>query len=128
MISARSGANLIVAAGTAMAALLYRFSPQEYRFYPRCPVYALTHHLCPGCGATRAAAELLHGHFAAAIHYNAAFVVLSPLAICYFGKICWTAVRENRVEWPQLPDWAVQTALAALLLFTLARNLTQNSL
>ncbi len=128
MISARSVANLTAAAAAAMAGVLYRFSPQQYSFYPRCPVYALTHHLCPGCGATRAAAELLHGHFAAALHYNAAFVVLSPLALWYFGMIYWTAARENRVEWPQLPSWAVQAALAGVMLFTLARDLAQDSL
>jgi len=50
--------------------VLLRFSPQEYSFYPRCPFYALTGHYCPGCGATRAIAELLHGHVAAALHFQ----------------------------------------------------------
>jgi len=128
MISARRAANGFAAAATAMAAVLYRFSPQEYSFYPRCPAYALTHRLCPGCGATRALAELLHGHVAAALHYNAAVILLSPLVLYYFGKMYWIAQREDRIEWPQIPEWVAQAVLACVLLFTLGRNLTQHSL
>lgn len=127
MISARWAANLVVAALAAIAGMLYRFSPQEYSFYPRCPVFALTHRLCPGCGATRAVAELLHGHLAAALHFNAAVIILSPLALFCAGRMYWIATKEDRIAWPQIPVWAVQTSFAGLLLFTLARNLTQNS-
>jgi len=122
MISARVSANAIIAAGVAAAALLYKFSPQEYSFYPRCPVYALTHHLCPGCGATRAVAELLHGHLAAALQFNAAVVVLLPLLLCYFARMYFTAIRENRVDGPPVPRWSWQVALAAVALFAVARN------
>jgi hypothetical protein len=126
MISARAAANGVAAAGLAAAALLFRFSPQEYSFFPRCPFYALTHHYCPGCGATRAVAELLHGHVAAALHFNAAVTLLLPVLLWYFGRMYWTAVRENRVEWPEVPAWCWQTALAFVLIFTVARNLPQS--
>ena len=97
MISARTAANCIAAAGLAGASVLLRFSPQEYSFYPRCPFYALTGHYCPGCGATRAIAELLHGHVAAALHFNAAVTLLLPMLLWYFGTMYWTAVQDNRV-------------------------------
>jgi hypothetical protein len=125
MISARSTANCLAAAGAACAALLYRFPPREYFFYPRCPFYALTHLYCPGCGATRALAELLHGHVSAALHFNAAVTLLLPMLLWYFGKMCWTAVRENRVDWPRVPRWSWQAALAFVLLFAVVRDLTQ---
>jgi hypothetical protein len=128
MISARWAANLIAGAGAAIAAVLYRFPPQEYSFYPRCPVYALTHRLCPGCGATRATAELLHGHLVAALHFNSAVILLMPFVLFYLGKMYWNAVTQNRVEWPQIPLWAVQAGFVGVVLFTLARNLTQNTL
>jgi len=124
MISARMLANAVTAAGVSGAAVLYRFPPQEYSFYPRCPFYALTHHYCPGCGATRAIAELLHGHVAAALHFNAAVVVLMPLLLWYFGVMYWTAVREDSVVWPRVPEWSWKAALACVLLFALVRDLT----
>jgi hypothetical protein len=123
MISARAAANLVAAAGVASAAMLYRFPPQEYSFYPRCPFYALTHLYCPGCGGTRALAELLHGHVAAALHFNAAITLLLPVLLWYFGKMYWTAQQENRVEWPKLPQWSLNAVVAGVLLFAVVRDL-----
>jgi Protein of unknown function (DUF2752) len=125
MSSARAIANSMAAAGLAGAAILYRFSPQEYSFYPRCPFHALTNLDCPGCGATRAIAELLHGHIAAALHWNAAVTLLLSVLLRYFGEMYWTAVREDRIEWPCIPEPPWKIAMACVLLFGIARNLTQ---
>jgi hypothetical protein len=117
-------ANGVAMVGAGSAALLYRFSPQEYSFYPRCPLYALTNHYCPGCGATRALAELLHGHVAAAMHFNAAVTLLMPLLLVYLGRMYWTAMREDRMEWPQAPAFAWKAALAFTLIFGVVRDLS----
>lgn len=125
MISVRAAANSILATGVAGAAIICRFSPAEYPFYPRCPIYALTHHACPGCGATRALAELLHGHLRAALHFNAAVTLLLPLLLWYFGNMYWTAVREDRVDWPEVPQWSWKAALACVLFFAVVRDFAQ---
>lgn len=124
MISARTVMNGVAAAGLAGAAVLYRFSPEEYSFYPRCPFFALTHLYCPGCGATRAIAALLRGNVSAALHFNAVVTLLLPVLLWYFARMYWTAVRENRVEWPQVPQWSWKAALACVLLFAVARDLS----
>jgi len=123
MISARTAMNGVAAVGLGGAALLYRYSPEEYSFYPQCPFYALTHHYCPGCGATRAVAEFLHGHVAAALHFNAAVTLLMPVLLWYFGRMYWTAVREDRIEWPQVPEWSSRAALAFVLIFAVVRDM-----
>jgi hypothetical protein len=123
MISARTAMNAVAATGLVGAAFLYHFSPQEYSFYPRCPFYALTHHYCPGCGATRAVAELLHGHVAAALHFNAAVTLLMPVLIWYFARMYWAAARENRIEWPQVPEWSWRAALAFVLIYAVVRDI-----
>ena len=128
MNSPRAMVNWLAAAAVAGAATLYRFPPQDYPFYPRCPFFALTHHYCPGCGATRALSELLHGHLSAALHFNAAVTLLFPLALACFASICWTALRQNRLDWPRLPAWTWKFALASTAVFGIARFFVQTNL
>src|SRR5260370_11583354 len=65
------------------AIILLRFPPAQYSFYPRCPIYELLHLQCPGCGATRAIAAVLHGHFLEAMSLNALITLLLPFAAAY---------------------------------------------
>jgi hypothetical protein len=82
----------MAANGLAGAVALYRFSPQEYSFYPRCPFHAVT--------------------------------LLLPVLLWYLGKMYWTAVREDRTAWPRIPEPSWKIAMACVLLFGIARNLT----
>lgn len=110
---------LMLAAGLAV---LYVFPPSRYNFYPRCPLYASTHLLCPGCGSTRALHELLHLNFAGAWHYNALFTMLMPAALLWFGWRWYCAQREGAAMNLRLHP-AVTTALVVLaVLFTVSRN------
>ena len=124
MISARTTAHLTAGAAVAGAAVLYRFSPQAYWFYPRCPFFALTHHRCPGCGATRAAAELLHGNLAAALHFNAGFTLLLPFVLAYFATAYWAALHEDRPAWPAIPAWSWKFAVSCFAAFGFVRMFT----
>lgn len=60
-----------VAAVTLALALLYSFDPALTALFPSCPLRLITGLLCPFCGTLRAGHALLHGHLAAAFHYNA---------------------------------------------------------
>ena len=111
-------------AGIALgAAVLLRFPPTQYSFYPQCPIHEYFHLQCPGCGATRALAALLHGHIAEALHLNALVTLLLPFAAVYF--ILWyrRLLLQEPSQWPQLPSSAVYASLALAFVFTIARNL-----
>jgi hypothetical protein len=54
----------------AGGALLFTFDPAVTRWFPSCPLFALTGWRCPLCGSLRAVHALLHGHFTAAIAFN----------------------------------------------------------
>jgi hypothetical protein len=103
--------------------LLWWFDPSEVRL-PLCSFHALTGRDCPGCGATRATHELLHGHLRAAWRYNALWVLLLPVAI-------YAAISEVRflgVGHPlpgNLPrqKWFWVAIVAAEIVFFVLRNL-----
>lgn len=84
-----------------------------------CMFHAMTGLNCPGCGATRATHELLHGRLAAAWHYNALWVTILPLVV-------YAAVSELRVmtdrrplpgDLPRQPRFWIATAVAAGVFF-----------
>ncbi len=95
--------------------------------YPRCLFYEATGYYCAGCGATRALHALLHGKLTEALHDNALFVVLLPVALALVLKWAGPAWWENR--WPSgqlAPRALVLRALALLAVaavFMTARNL-----
>jgi hypothetical protein len=122
MNTPRVRANLLASAIVAVGALLYRFPPERYSFYPRCPISRWTHWRCPGCGATRAIAALLHGRVAEALHDNPLFVILAPLLFAYFVVTYYGVMRNGRLIWPQVSPAMIRCLLVLATLFTLARN------
>jgi Protein of unknown function (DUF2752) len=128
MISPRLTANLVLANLLAGAALLYRYPPEANTLYPQCPVFRLTHLYCPGCGATRALAALLHCRLVEAFHHNALLVVMSPFLLSYFALAYWKAMTQKRFEWPQIPAPAPKYMLLLASAFALLRNVIQASL
>jgi hypothetical protein len=105
------------------AILLRRFPPTQDSFFPRCPVHDLLGLQCPGCGATRAIAAALRGHFAEALHFNALATLLLPCAVAY-GILCYTRLLQRKpLRWPQPPPAIIYTALTLAAIFSVIRNL-----
>jgi hypothetical protein len=103
--------------------ILLCFPPAQYGFYPQCPIHQLLHLECPGCGATRAIAALLHGQFAAAMHLNALVTLLLPFAATH-GVLCYYRFLKRRpLPRPQAKPAVIYAALAAAAVFTVIRNL-----
>lgn len=109
---------------TALAAIiLLRFPPAQYSFYPQCPIHQFLHLECPGCGATRATAALLHGRLAEAMHFNALVTSLLPFAAAY-GILCYRRfLKRQPLSWPQPKPAVLYAALTLAVAFTVIRNL-----
>jgi hypothetical protein len=104
-------------------AILLRFPPAQYSFYPQCPIYDLLHLQCPGCGATRAIGALLRGRFAEAMHLNALVTLLLPFATAY-GILCYRRLLQSKpLHWPQPQPAILYTAFALAAVFTVIRNI-----
>ena len=109
-------------ASLAGAAILYEFPPEQYAFYPPCPVFQYLHVYCPGCGATRALAALLHLRIAEALHYNALVVLLGPALVAYFAVAYWKARRDEVFIWPRVPAMGLTVLLVMSAAFGVLRN------
>ncbi len=103
-------------------AVLFFFDPTQHGFYPICVFHKLTGWNCPGCGATRAAYQLLHGHLLRALRDNALFVLmLTGLAI---WGLHWTVRKmRNRLATFNVPAGVWWGFLIVALVFTVLRNL-----
>lgn len=117
--------RLLTLAGMVALAVgvLWWVDPRESR-WPICGLYASTGWHCPGCGATRATHELLHGRLRSALSYNALWVLVAPLAL-YAGLS--EAVRF--VTGRPLPGnpfgrlWFIIALLVVATVFGILRNL-----
>jgi hypothetical protein len=127
-LTTRPALGIFAAATVAFAALaagavLFFFDPTKNNFYPICQFHALTGLYCPGCGATRASYQLLHGNFLAALHDNALFIV-SLVALAARGG--WFLKRRAYHQPVSffIPPVALWVFLGAALVFVVMRNLS----
>ena len=113
---------VLVVAALGSGAILFFFDPAKHGFYPLCLFHSLTGWNCPGCGATRAAYQLLHGHLLRALRDNALFIVaLAAVAVQGVRQ----AVRKIRKQPMVLvvPPKVLWAFLVVTLGFTVLRNL-----
>ena len=120
-----TGSVVFVASGLAVlvgAATLFLFNPAQSGFYPICLFHKSTGLLCPGCGSLRALHHLLHGHVAAAMHFNVLLVLSLPVAGWLGGKFAMAKLRNRPFSFDIAPG-ALWCGLVVLLLFGVLRNL-----
>lgn len=79
------GPAIVGASALAGCVGVFLLNPVQESNPPICPFKMITGLDCPGCGATRAANALLHGHLATAADHNLLFVALLPLALVMYA-------------------------------------------
>jgi uncharacterized protein DUF2752 len=105
-----------------LSVVLFLFNPAEHSFYPFCVFHRATGLLCPGCGSLRALHQLLHGHFAAALRFNALLVASLLVAGCFFGRFAMRKLK-NQPAPLVIPSIWLWWALGVMGAFGILRNL-----
>ena len=88
-----------------------------------CPFKALTRLDCPLCGATRAAHQLFRGNVIGALDFNAVFVLAAPLLIWIAVTVLRQGLGDTAVRMPHIRRSTVIALAAAVVTFTIIRNL-----
>jgi len=114
------GRAALLAAG---AAVVYHWNPETARFFPVCPIYALTGYSCPGCCMTSSLHQLAHGHVTAALSYNSLLVVSMPLIIYWVASQIFLVLSGRTLPQIRVPDKLLWTALAGVVVFGVVRNI-----
>jgi hypothetical protein len=106
----------------AVALVLFEFNPSHYGFYPRCLLYVTTGIYCPGCGATRAAYELLHGHLVTAMRDNLLLVLALPFFAAFGLRWLWCWRTGASLPRFTLTPRMIVAVVAVMLVYTILRN------
>jgi Protein of unknown function (DUF2752) len=118
-------ANALVTLPLLLGVALFLDPPGQANFWPPCPIHQLFGIDCPGCGATRALAALLHGHLREALRLNTLFVLLLPFGTAGAIKMYRSALMPGSFRWPQTSNFAIYWTVALTALFTVARNVAR---
>lgn len=112
-----------LAAAVAASFYLYGTDPhQSGHWLPRCPFNWLTGLLCPACGGTRMAYDLLHGDVTRAFHENALLLLASPALLWMCARWLVEGLRGRR--WRPVLGARAQTAvLGVAVVWAVVRNL-----
>ncbi|HOC55116.1 MAG TPA: DUF2752 domain-containing protein [Verrucomicrobiota bacterium] len=118
---ARSVGVALTVFAAVTGAVLFCFDPREFHFYPVCFFHRTTGLLCPGCGGLRALHQLLHGHLAAAFHFNPMLVLSLPVVAWLAARCGLRKARKQPALIGLRPVW-LWVILAAVLVVSLLRN------
>jgi hypothetical protein len=110
-------------AAVGASAYLYHTDPhQSGHWLPRCPFNWATGLLCPACGGTRLAYDLLHGDPVRAFHENALMLLVSPVMLWLSGRWLVEGLRGRR--WRPVVSPSTQYAVMCVaVLWTVVRNI-----
>lgn len=118
-------APAVVAAGACVACAVVAWAnpTDPDNLLPRCPTRLLLGIDCPGCGSLRMIYSLMHGDFAAAVHYNAVALVALPLLVLALAT--WTVGRwrGRPVRSWQHWRWTPAVTLVVFIVWLVIRNL-----
>ena len=106
----------------AGAAYLYLFEPGKTGFFPVCPFRLVTGLQCPGCGSTRAAHQILHGHFIAAFELNPLFLLAIPFLLFALLRYSVTVMRGGVPRQNMLPAVYIYGLFFVVVSFWIFRN------
>jgi hypothetical protein len=119
----RGRAGPLLAAGGFVAGCLVLRAVDPAGGPTICPFKAWTGLDCPGCGATRAAHQLLNGHVLAAMDLNVMFVLAVPFVLWWLGTWLIHALGGPRLAGLRPSPTVLRVAVVVLVVFGIVRNL-----
>ena len=109
---------------TYLSVYLYSHSPFTGKFAIPCITRELFKVYCPGCGATRATYELLHGDLWLAFRYNPLLIVGIPFIIFLLLLLIGISINDKPIlSESLLSPTLVRVVLVVIISFWILRNI-----
>lgn len=114
-----------ITVGVALCFMAFSMYLQETDILPTMPClfHEVMHMYCPGCGGTRAARELLHGHILGSLWCNPALLVGILLIIVYEAGVIITLMKKNGKKYYIEKGWPAYTYVIFVFAFAIFRNI-----
>ncbi|MGI8669787.1 MAG: DUF2752 domain-containing protein [Aridibacter sp.] len=99
------------------------FNPSTERFFPTCPLLAMTGFACSGCGLTRGFHALFHGDILTALSYNALIPIYVVLFLYLIFYLLSVVIRGRGFGFRLITPWTLGIFFTVALLFGVVRNI-----
>lgn len=99
------------------------FNPSTEKFFPACPLLAMTGYACSGCGLTRGFHHLFHGNFLEALSFNLLIPVYVALFLYMIFYLLSVVFRGRGFGFRIATPVTLAVFLAVALLFGVVRNI-----
>lgn len=120
----RSYKIAVAALAPTAVVLMYIFNEQIIgigKYLGVCTFNLITGLYCPGCGNTRSATAMLHGHFLIALRNNASLPFLAFLLLCLYIELLFDIFRKPIKILPRKP-WLWYSVIGVFMVYFVVRN------
>ena len=102
---------------------VFHYDPASFSFSAPCSFHSFTGLYCPGCGATRALHQLLHGNFTGAFGFNPLVVISLPFLIYSYISYTMKVLCSRSLPIAFMPASTGRVVLVLVVAFTVLRNM-----
>ncbi|MCX6151092.1 MAG: DUF2752 domain-containing protein [Ignavibacteriales bacterium] len=103
--------------------ILFFASPNDLKYFVRCPFHSITGLYCPGCGSLRGCYAIIHGDVLKALDYNFFMVLSIPFLAYSLALFFIREITKKPSKGKYIKPVYLWSLLISILVFWILRNI-----